>query len=324
MKLLCISLWTSLMVAVPASQAGPTLLILNKTDATLALVDPATNAVIAKVPTGDGPHEVVVSTDGKFAFVSNYGGAQAPGNSISMIDLAARKEVRRIDVSPLARPHGLAFHEGKLYFTSETNQVVGRYDPATNKVDAQYQTGQRTSHMVLMSRDSAHMFTANIGGNSISIFDRGGETGWTNATAVAVGRGPEGFDVSPDGREVWAAHSQDGAVSIIDVAKRTVTATLDLKTRRSNRLKFTPDGTRVLITDLDAGELIVLDARARKELKRVQLGRMVEGILITPDGSKAYVAEAGDDSVAMIETKTWTLTGRIKPGGGPDGMAWVR
>lgn len=312
-----------LVSAAPAGQVGPILLVLNKTDATLALVNPATNAVIAKVPTGDGPHEVAVSADGTFAFVSNYG-AQSPGSTISMIDLAARKEVRRIDVSPLARPHGLAFYEGKLYFTSETNQMVGRYDPATDKIEAQYPTGQQTSHMVLIGRDGRHMFTANIRGNSISIFDRGADGGWANATAVPVGRGPEGLDLSPDGRELWTAHSQDGAVSIIDVTRRAVVSTIDLKTRRSNRLKFTPDGAHVLITDLDAGELIIVDAKARKEIKRVTLGRQVEGILITPDGSKAYVAEAGDDAIAVIDTKTWTVTTRIKPGAGPDGMAWVK
>ena len=323
MRKLSVFVLAAVVSAVPvvATQPHPTLLILNKTDATLALVDPATNAVVAKVPTGDAPHEVTVSTDGKYAFVSNYG-ARTP--TISIIDLAARQELRRIAVSPLARPHGLAFYDGKLYFTSETNQVVGRYDPATDKIDAQYQTGQQTSHMVLISRDGKHMFTANIGGNSISIFDRGADGGWTNPTAVPVGRGPEGLDLSPDGRELWTAHSQDGAVSVIDVAQRAVAATIDLKTRRSNRVKFTPDGAYVLITDLDAGELIVLDARARKEVRRVTLGHMVEGILISPDGSKAYIAEAGDDSVAIVETKTWTVSGRIKPGGGPDGMAWVK
>ena len=80
----------------------------------------------------------------------------------------------------------------------------------------------------------------------------------------------------------------------------------------------------MLITDLDAGHLIVLDSRARKEVNRVTLGKAVEGILVTPDGAKAYVAESGDDSVAVIDTKTWTVTSRIKAGAGPDGMAWVK
>src|SRR6187399_279420 len=196
-----------LAIAAAALSAAPqapasSLLILNKTDATLVIVDPATNQIRATIPTGDGPHEVVTSTDGKLAFVSNYGGTTG-GRTISVIDLAMRKELRRVDVSPLTRPHGLAFHAGKLYFSAEANQLVGRYDPVADKVDAQFQTGQATTHMVLISPDGRHMFTSNIRGNTVSIFDRGSAAGeWTNAGAVAVGRGPEGLDLSPDGKEL--------------------------------------------------------------------------------------------------------------------------
>jgi len=304
--------------------APASLLILNKNDATLVIVDPVNGNIQATIPVGEGPHELTTSTDGKLAFASNYGG-QTGGRTISVIDLAARKELRRVDVSPLSRPHGLAFYGGKLYFTAENDQVIGRYDPATDKIEAQFKTGQATTHMVLISPDGRHMFTSNIRGNTVSIFERGAAAGdWVNPTAVAVGRGPEGLDLSPDGRELWSAHSQDGGVSVIDVATRAVVATIDLKTRRSNRLKFTPDGARVLVTDLDAGQLVVVDAKARKEITRVALGRMVEGILIAPDGSKAYVAENGDDTIAVIDLKTLTVLSRIKPGGGPDGMAWGR
>jgi YVTN family beta-propeller protein len=311
-------------ISVAPQKAVPLLLILNKTDATLAIVDPATETIQATIPTGDEPHEVTTSTDGKVAFVSNYGG-QTGGRTISVIDLVARKELRRVDVSPLSRPHGLAFFGGKLYFTAENDQLVARYDPVAGKIDAQFKTGQQTTHMVLISPDGRHMFTSNIRGNTVSIFERGATAGdWVNPTAVAVGRGPEGLDLSPSGKELWSAHSQDGAVSVIDVATRAVVATIDLKTRRSNRLKFTPDGARVLITDMDAGQLVVVDAKARKGIARIQLGRSVEGILIAPDGSKAYVAENGDDAVAVINLKTLAVVSRIKAGRGPDGMAWVK
>jgi YVTN family beta-propeller protein len=194
-----------------------------------------------------------------------------------------------------------------------------------DKIEAQFKTGQATTHMVLISPDGRHMFTSNIRGNTVSIFDRGAAAGdWVNPTAVAVGRGPEGLDLSPDGKELWSAHSQDGAVSVIDVATRAVVATIDLKTRRSNRLKFTPDGAHVLVTDLDAGQLVVVDAKARKEITRIQVGRSPEGILMAPDGSKAYVAENGDDAVAIVDLKSLTILSRIKPGGGPDGMSWGR
>jgi YVTN family beta-propeller protein len=241
-----------------------------------------------------------------------------------VIDLAAHKELRRVDITPLRRPHGIHVAGGKVYFTAEVNQVVARYDPESNQVDWLLGTGQAGTHMVLVSDAAARMYTANIGSNSISIIERGANPLAWDETVVAVGRGPEGFDVSPDGRELWAAHSQDGGVSIVDLAAKKVTATLDLQTRRSNRLKFTRDGTRVLISDLDAGQLVVVDAASHRETKRLAVGRMPEGILIPPDGTKAYVAVAGDNSVAVIDLKTLEVTGKFETGKGPDGMAWAK
>jgi len=113
-------------------------------------------------------------------------------------------------------------------------------------------------------------------------------------------------------------------VSIIDVATRKVSQTLALGTRRSNRIKLTPDGKFALVSDLEAGDLVVVDTAARKEVKRIALGKQPEGVLVTPDGSRVFVAVNGDNTVAVIDTRTWTIASRISPGTGPDGMAWVR
>ena len=305
-----------------AQPASARLLVLNKDEATLAIVDPASGHVLGRVPVGQGPHELVTSTDGRTAFASNYGTGPAPGHTISMIDLASQKEVRRIDVAPLSRPHGLAFANGTLYFTAETDKKIARYDPATNMIDWQFETGQTTTHMVLPTKDARTLFTSNISSDSVSAIQQGADGAWTQ-TVIPVGKGPEGIDLSPDGREVWSAHSRDGGVSIIDVATRKVTQTLNIGTKRSNRIKLTPDGTIALVSDLDAGELLVLDASARIVIKRIPLGRMPEGILLPPSGGLAYVAVNGDNYVAVIDLKTWQVTKKISTGAGPDGMAWV-
>ena len=303
-----------------AETPSPALLIVDK-EGELAIVDPATRQVAAKVRTGDGPHEVEVSSDGKLAFVSNYGAA-APGNTISVIDVVAQKELHRLDLGVLRRPHGLYFAGGKLYFTCETNKVIGRYDPATNQVDWLLGTGLNGTHMVQLNKEMTQIYTANIGGNAIGIFDRTGALDWTQ-TIVPVGKGPEGFDVTPDGKEHWAAHSQDGGVSVINLFSKTVTHTFSVQTKRSNRLKFTPDGRLVLISDLAAGELLILERSTRKTLKRLPLGKQLAGILIQPDSTRAYVAATGDDNVAIIDLNTFDLINRITPGTGPDGMAWA-
>ena len=303
---------------------SPRLVVLNKEDATLVTMDPATGRVLGRVPTGEGPHEVTVSDDGKTAFVGNYGGASGPGNTISVIDLPSMKEVRRFDTRPLLRPHGVFFRDGKVYFTSETHRIVGRYDPAANQVDWLLGTGQAGTHMVWVNRDATRIYACNIGGDSMIIIERGANANVWNETVIPVGKGPEGFDVSPDGREIWAAHSRDGGVSIIDLEQKKVVGTIDLKTKRSNRLKFTPDGKLALVTDLDAGELLVLDVASRAVTKRIPLGKMVEGILMQPDGARAYVAVNGDNYIAVIDLKTLTVAGRLETGKGPDGMAWIK
>jgi YVTN family beta-propeller protein len=103
-----------------------------------------------------------------------------------------------------------------------------------------------------------------------------------------------------------------------------VNGTIDLQTRRSNRLKFTPDGKSVLVTDLDAGELLVVDVASRAVTKKIPLGKMVEGILMDPDGSRAFVAVNGDNNIAIVDLKTLTVTRRLETGKGPDGMALIK
>ncbi len=302
------------LTALPAQ----TLLVLNKEDSNLAFLDVKTGKVTTTVPVGFQPHEITVSGDGKFAFVSNYGNGPQPGNTISMIDLAAKKELRRVDVSPLGRPHGIFWSEGKVLFTSEANKLIARYDPVANRMDWMLGTGQNTTHMVAVSRDRSQIYTANIGANTITIIDVAKNY---EETVVPVGKGPEGFDLSPDGKQLWAAHSQDGGVSIIDLNAKKVTGNFDAGTKRSNRLKFTPDGKTVLISDLAAGELLFIDVATRKVVKKIPAGKSTEGILITPDGATAYVAANGDNVILVVDLKSRSVTGKLEPGKGPDGMA---
>jgi len=300
--------------------AAQTLLVLNK-EGSVAIVDPETKRVLGRAPTGQDPHEVVASTDGKLAVASNYGTGQKPGQSLSVIDIASRKELHRVDIAPLLRPHGLFAADGKVYFTAEGSKAIGRYDPASNRVDWQLSTGQDGTHMVALSKDRNLIFTSNIASGTISIFQRKGND-WAG-TVVPVGRGAEGFDLSPDGSQLWAANAGDGTVSIIDVATKKVVQTFPVGAKRSNRLKFTPDGRRVLISDVTTGDLIVVDTASRKELKRLNLGHGIAGILVTPDGSRAYVAATPDNYVAVVDLKTMESVGRILTGNGPDGMDWI-
>ena len=148
------------------------------------------------------------------------------------------------------------------------------------------------------------------------------QTNWTE-TVIPVGRGAEGFDVSPDGKEIWVANAQDGTISIIDVAGKKVVQTLEANVRGANRLKFTPDGKLVFVSTLGGPDLVVLDASTRKEVKRLKIGSGAAGILMQPDGLRAYVACTPDDYVAVIDVKSLEMTGKIAAGKHPDGLAWA-
>ncbi len=320
---------------------SPALLVLSKGDLMLSIVDPATRRVVARVPSGPDPHEVVASTDGTLAFISNYGGGSF--NTLTVVDLVNQKVLPIVDLGPLHGPHGLVFAGGKVWFTAEGAKVIGSYDPAAKKVDWVLGTGQNRTHMIFVTEDLKHIYTSNISSATLTVIDRTGPTAmlvdsktgqrrpgpggppredW-NETLVAVGRGAEGFDVSPDGRELWAANAQDGTISIVELAARKVVGTIQANVNSANRLKFTPDGRLVLVSMLSGPDLAVFDAARRSAVKRIPIGHGAEGIQMQPDGALAYVACTPDSYVALIDLKTLTVAAHLEAGKQPDGMAWA-
>jgi len=300
------------------------LLILSKSDKTLAIVDPASLKVLARMPSGPDPHEVVASTDGRLAFVSNYGGGAY--NTITVIDLVEQKTLRAVDLGALRGPHGLDFAGGKVWFTAEAAKAIGSYDPATQKIDWVLGTGQNRTHMIVVSEDLKRLITSNVSSATMTFIEqtagRGGQRDW-NETVVPVGRGAEGFDLSPDGKELWAANAQDGTISILDLAGKKVVQTLAADVTSANRLKFTPDGKRVLVSTLNGPNVSVFDSATRAPVKRVKVGRGAAGIQMNPDSPIAYVACTPDDYVVLIDLKSLEVTGHIDAGKQPDGMAWA-
>lgn len=319
-RTLLLGLLLTLVVISAPAQAKPVLVVLSKAESTLAIIDPATMKVTAKVPTGDSPHEVVISMDGKTAFVANYG-AQTPGSSLSVIDIATAKELRRVDLTPLLRPHGLQFLAGKLYFTAETNRLIGRYDPATNKVDWVMGTGQNASHMIAVSADQKRIYTANIGSDTITAFEfQNVPPAPSKVTQITVGKQPEAIDLSPDGKEVWTGLNAEGLVEIVDTTANKSVAKINVN-GRPYRVKFAPDGKTVVCSMVNSKDLVVIDAAARKELKRLKLEGVPLGIVFSADGRTAFVTMVEPDAVLKVDLETMSVTSRMDAGKAPDGVA---
>jgi DNA-binding beta-propeller fold protein YncE len=349
----------SLLVALLTTMTAPAaeLLVLEKGSNTLAIIDPGALRVSARVPAGPDPHEVIASSDGRRAYISNYGGEGSDLNFISVVDLPARKPLPRIDLGALHSAHGLDFQGGKLYFTAETNKAIGRYDPLTQKIDWVLGTGQDRTHMILVAKDLKHIYTSNVTSGTISIVRSqmraqgpppraggpprapagspppqgfGPRKVW-EVTSIASGRGSEGFDLSPDGRRIWAANAQEGTITVIDVASMKALETFPVAVAGANRLKFSLDGRYVLVTGLGAfgpggssgsSNLVVLDGVSHKLIKAFQLGGGAAGILMEPSGSRAFVAVNQGGKVVVIDLRTLRVSGEIAANQ-PDGMAWA-
>jgi len=317
------------------STPSTALLVLSKGDFTLSTVDPSTLKVLGRVPSGPDPHEVIASTDGRMAYISNYGGGSF--NTITPVDLVAQKALEPIQLGAIRGPHGLVFAGGKLWFTAEGSKAIGRYDPATRQIDLVLGTGQNRTHMLYVFPDLNRIVTSNITSASMTLIERGTTAGrggggggrgdaadinW-DETVIPVGRGAEGFDVSPDGKQIWAANAQDGTISIIDVASKKVIDTVAANVASANRLKFTPDGKQILVSSLRLPDLAIFDATTRKEAKRIPIGRGAAGLEVQPDGKRAFVSCTPDDYVAIIDLASQTVAGKIDAGKQPDGLAWA-
>lgn len=302
-------------------QTKPVLVALNKAEASLSIIDPVTMKATGKVATGDGPHEVVLSADGKTAYVANYG-AQTPGSSLSIIDLATAKELRRVDLTPLIRPHGLQLVGTKLYFTAEANRAVARFDTVSGKVDWIMGTGQNGSHMVVLSPDQKKIYTANIGSDSVTAFTypQGPPPGPSQILQIPVGKQPEAIDLSPDGKEVWVGLNAEGMAEVVDTATGRSVAKIDIK-GRPYRVKFTPDGKSVVCTMLPTKEIVVIDTATRKETRRMKIDGTPLGIVFSADGKTAFVTVVEPDAVLKIDLEKMEIRGRTEAGKGPDGIA---
>lgn len=308
----CVVLVTMASVAAAQTPSAARLLVLLRNASALAIVEPASGKVLGRVPVVRDPHEVAVTPDGAMAFVAS------PREGISVIDVPAMKELRRVNTGTLSAPHDVLFAGGKLYFTAEGYKTIGRYDPAANTVEWMLGVGQDGTHLMVLAKDQQTMWVPNRGSNSISVIDSvaGGPPKFKITAIPVPGKTPEGLDLSPDGRELWTVTRGDGGVSIIDTATRKVTQSFNLKLTDANRVKFTPDG-KVLILDGGTGTLVVLDAASRKEIKRLKAapGDTGDGgLFVMPDGSRAYLGLRDDHSVVVINLKTLEIENRFAMG----------
>jgi YVTN family beta-propeller protein len=323
---------------VPFTQAA-TLLVANKTDHTVDLIDTRSGESKATLSTGKAPHEAAVSPDGRMAVISNYGPRGEPGSSLTLIDVPKAEVVRTIDLGEHSRPHGLAWVTAdRLAVTTEGSAHLLIVDPLRGEIVGRVETGQRISHMVAATPDGTRAFVANIGSGTVTAIDLREAR---KLKDIETGAGAEGVAVTPDGKRVWVGNRAADTLSIVDVASLEVIAQLPCK-GFPIRVTITPDGKRVLVSCADTGEIVVFDAVSLEELLRRKLDvsavpeaaqrlfgdRFGEspvpvGLVVDPAGERAWVAATQSDVVVALDPETLEVLGLIRAGREPDGMSFT-
>lgn len=298
-----------------APVAAETLLIGNKGEDTLSLVALASGAELARLPTGKMPHEIAVSPDGKQAAVVAYG-----GTTIDVFDIAARRKVRTIDLSPNRRPHGLLWlADGRLVATTEGSQSVAVV--AADGTVTSIATGQQGSHMIVVAPDNRTAYVANIGSGTVSVLDL--QAG-VKLRDLTVGGKPEGLALAKGGRELWVGDLDAPRVSVWDTASGAKLAELEVDPV-AIRVLASPDGKLIATSNIGKGTISLFDAETRAPLRTIQVSegdaaRQVT-LLFSPDARRLYAAETGVDKVAEIDVATGTVLRRIAAGKQGDGLA---
>jgi YVTN family beta-propeller protein len=307
-----------------------TLAVVCKSDFNLALVDPATQKVLAKLPTGLGPHEVAVSPDGRTAYVSNFGRYSVypagdtlhdkAGNTITVIDLVDRKVKATFDLDTHTGPHGMVVsHDGKLLWTtSETPQAVLEIDAVTGKILHVWNTNQVRSHMIVVTPNETKFYVTNTVSGSVSVVGR--STG--EVKILATGPGTEGIAISPDGKEVWAASRIDAKISVISTVTDSIVTAFPSGGKGPKRMAFTPDGAQVWVTNPSSDQTTVFDARSRELLASLTMAKAPSGVYFSSDGGRAYITNANANELTFIDVPSRKILAAVPIGTDPDGVIW--
>ncbi|MBX9402436.1 YncE family protein [Lysobacter sp. BMK333-48F3] len=324
------SLGLGLYLLIAPAAAGE-LLVGNKAADTVWRLSLDDGRKLGEFASGHGPHEIAV--DGALAVVADYGDKDAPGHTLTVLDLQARQAPRRIELGRHGRPHGLRFLPGgrELLVTTEASAHLLRVDVASGRIVAEIALGEGRGHMVALSADGASAYVSKIDRGSLSRIDLDDNR---KTAEVAAGAGAEGLAVRPGSGEIWVGNRDAGTVTVHDPRDLSVRATLD-SPGFPIRVAFTADGRYALVSNARAATLSVFDARRKRLQARIALARegaqyrdtllgraaLPIGVVADPQRPRVYVAISGGDEIAVIDRRRWRVTARWPTGREPDALA---
>jgi DNA-binding beta-propeller fold protein YncE len=311
-----------------AQSNGPTLLVANQGDRDLSLIDPAVGKQVATVPVeGVTGHEVAASPDGKTAYVPIYGdaGVGKPGTNgteISVIDIASRKVVHKIDFGHGVRPHCAIYdrNSGMLYVTTELDKTISIIDPQSLKIVGSVPTGQEQSHMLALSKDGSRGYTANVGPGTVSVLDMKARK---TLAIIPISKETQRISISRDDSMVFTADQTKPQLAVIDTTTNKVKMWVPLPAVGYGTAS-TLDGRWLLVALRTSKQVSVVDLNTMKVTRTLDVPDGPTEILMSPDGKTAYVSCTYKKQVAAIDLGQWKIDRLIDAGDAADGLAWAR
>jgi len=303
------------------------LLVAEKGQSSLAIVDPVAGKVLASIPEGGVTgHEVIASPDGRLAYVPIYGnsGVGKPGtdgNSMVVVDIASQKVVNTFTFPHPVRPHCPLFgpKDGLLYVTTELDQAITLIDPKTLKIVGTIPTGQPESHMLTLSHDGQRGYTANVGPGTVSVLDIKARK---VLKIIPISANTQRIAISADDRLVFTADQTKPELVVIDTASEQVAHRVPLE-GIAYGTAATPDGRWLLVTLPDQNKIAVVDLKTMQVVRSVATGTYPQEVVVRPDGKAAYVSCEKSNQVAEIDLGNWALSRLITTGKSTDGLAWA-
>ncbi len=302
------------------------LLVANKGNHTLAMVDPDAGRMLATVQeSGITGHEVAASADGRTAYVPIYGnsGVGAPGtdgHTMDVIDLAGRRRIATIDFGRPVRPHGAVFGpDGMLYVTAELADSIDVIDPRSNQVVASIPTGQRESHMLALSHDGKRAYTANVHAGTVSAIDVAARK---VIAVIPISRETQRIALSPDDRLAFTADQTQPRLAVIDTGTNRVQAWVTLP-GIGYGTAATPDGHWLLVALISVNKVGAVNLQTMRVERTLDVPAAPQEVLIRPGGQYAYVSCDRSRKVAVLDLKAWRVAKLIEVGPEADGLAWA-
>jgi YVTN family beta-propeller protein len=312
----------------PSRSSSRGLLVVdNKGNHTLGIVDPVAGREIATITeTGVTGHEVIVSPDGKTAYVPIYGnsGVGRPGTdgrTIDVMDLASRKLVSTINLDRPMRPHSAKFSptDGLLYVSTELADSVTIIDPKTNKVVGSIPTGQHESHMLAFSHDGRRIYTANVGPGTVSVLDVAARK---TLAIVPISKETQRISVSTDDSYAFTSDQTNPRLAVIDTATNKVARWVELPGIGYGTAP-TPDGRYLVVAVINKNKVAAVDLKTWKVVHTIDVPAAPQEVLVRPDGGVAFVSCDRSKQIAVINLRTWKVEKKIDAGPVCDGMAWA-